>query len=796
MTWRKISRSKGRRAGLALILACSMTPAASATVFINEVFVNAPGGSESTKEFIELAGTPGMKLDGYAIALLNGAQRRQHPSSPIPPDCLDNPAITVCLPEVDEFFSLDGLRLGANGLLVIAPGLISNYPATLADTSFRADYDGSRPIWNGLLDTVGRLQNDGSNTIVLIRNRPGSTQATCPTGPCTDLRWGKDIVPDREMFRVMTTSCTSDVQFGNGNVDRGESSVDSLGCVESVSYATLDLKGASTLPNIGDDLEIIDELSYEHEDGWEYDEDDRQVNMGRTSGGLRGGNVHALGDPFGFNADCLTRVDYRTQGAGWPVPPWGGGGAGQLPGGNNWQDTATEQWVRGEVLQCISGCPGAGPVPQFFFDNAVVAIDPMMPDPDAIYDPANPGAATNQLYRTNVPLWLNDGAGTNYDFTTASSYQVMAGRVNPLAVPYIPGDSDRDGDADAADIAKLAAVFGNDNWVFSNGFEAAPESDSGDPAAQTRPWDVDHTGDNGIEPSDLQWTLNFMGNTDGRIVGRQYDSTVPSATGVTLNPSAGVTCTITASASNPCGRPLNALFIDDVIEVIVRAQVTGGANTTSGQENGVMQFVHDAIISSGGVLQFVSAQPLGAFSKTRAAYEAPQGTGGELGVRRLNGYSTSFTQGLAGPAELYKLTFRAQATGSVSITVGAAAEAKLAASTPRGVKLGHTANITADPPPAAPAPAADASVVLNRIRVENGDPVSAAYPAPISITVGATPLGDVNIDGLRNFGDVLTFVNVLLGVDTDPQRVLRSDVNCDTRANGLDIQPFIDLLLP
>ena len=52
-----------------LFAAIFCTPA-HAMVFINEVYFN-PTESDSLNEFIELMGTPGMKLDGYAIAILN-----------------------------------------------------------------------------------------------------------------------------------------------------------------------------------------------------------------------------------------------------------------------------------------------------------------------------------------------------------------------------------------------------------------------------------------------------------------------------------------------------------------------------------------------------------------------------------------------------------------------------------------------------------------------------------------------------------------------------------------------------
>jgi hypothetical protein len=760
----------------------------SATVFINEVLWNPPSGSDNAREFIELMGTPGMRLDGYAFAVISGGQRKVHPLSvsiplctdPSPPACVPLvDQLVTCTPEIDEFFSLDGLRLGPNGLLVLGRGPVGSYPNLLVDTSTRADWDnGSQPMWNGGLDTPGGMENDGSMTFMLVRRRPGDTQANCPAGNCGNLRWGKDVNNDAE-FVTLAPPDDACMNFGNGNNDKNEP--------DGNGGFTLDLKGASTPLDASDDLEIVDELSIEDDQGWEYDEDDRHVDVGSASPALLERNVHALEDPQGFTADAAARVDYRTKGNGWaPV----GGATGQMGNGNNWQDAATEQWIWGSSRSFTD--PGTSTSPPFYFSND---------------ENLNPDGLLNR--RTFVPSWLRDGSGTEYNYTTFNAlpdpppdppertalvtYEIMSGRINPLAIPVIPGDTDRDGDCDADDISKLGAVFGDDDWIFSNGFEAAPQGDSGDPATQTRPWDVDATGDNGIEPSDLQWTLNFQGDATGRIVGVRYDSTTPTppGSGVSLNSNAGTTVTISAAATNPCGHLLSSLLIGDTLELIVSAQVTAGANLTAGQENGVMQFVHDIAINTGGVLRVTNVQPLGSFAKTRASIESLQGVLGDLGVKRVNGYAVSFAQGLGSASQMYKVTLTAIAAGSAQVSIGAASEAKFAASTPRGVKIGHTLNTIADPP----APPLN-TLVLNRIRHENGDPATTVYPGPIAVTVTSSSIGDVSNNGLTDVGDILLFVNVMVGVDTDPLRVSRSDLNCDTKVNGLDIPLMVDAVLP
>lgn len=701
----------------ALALWCT----AGADVVINEVFVNPPSSLDDSREFIELMGTPGKKLEGYAIAIVNGTQQKYYPLGSIPP-------VPTVIPEVDEFFSLDGLSLGKNGLLVIGIQGSVYFPSLLSDTSFSP----WQSIWSGGLDVPGKIGNDGSITVLLVRRRPGVTQAD-PTNPL-GLRWGKDINVDYELITPVIDPQDGQPkdQFGDGCLDKGQAN--------GLGGYTLDLKGASTPSDSSDDLEIVDEFSTEHDRGWEYDTDGRHVDLDSAHPGLPERRVHALDDPAGFNPDAYSRVDYRSKGAGYaPIA----GATGQLPNGNNWQDTATEQWIRGEAA---TGSSGQGEPPHFFYSN--LPND----DPDTI-----------QPYETMVPLWLNDGAAPDYDFGADYTYQIMAGRMNPLAVPFLPGDTNRDGVADGEDIARVREVFGDDDWVFSNSF--AP-NDSGDPATQLRPWQLDQTGDNGIEPSDLQWVLNFQGSPDGRIVGVQYDSTTPSTTGVYLNSNSGVSVGVFRSVNVPSGRPIHALRVGDTVEMTVSAQVTSGANNDAGQQNGVMQFAHDVAISTGGVLRVVSVGALGAFATTRSQLQSLDGTNGDRGIRLVNGYTSSFTQGLGAASDLYRVTLEAIGLGSAQVTVAAAGEPKFAASIPRGVKVGHTDN--------------------------SGNPASANYPAGLSVSVTEQAAehwvsGKVTFQNLSVSATPPTLVNIEVYVDGNYY---------DTLPTTLGLDGTYSLLLP
>jgi hypothetical protein len=683
---------------------------AQATVFINEVLSNPPADSDYNCEFIELLGTPGKNLDGYAIAVLNGTEEKYYNAIIMPPPPF--PA-----PEIDEFISLDGLALGSNGLLVLVirnPGSFY-FPEMLPDSNW-ANWT---TLWNGGLDVPGTVNNDGSTTFLLIRNRPGRTESD-PCDP-NGLRWGKQIAHDAEYEDIGG----GNYQYGNGNLDRGGGD-------------TLDMTGLEN-SGLSDDLEIVDEVSFEDGQGWEHDTDGRHVDDGSTFDGLPHRHVHAIDDPANFNPDALSRVDYRTKGPGWAPAP---GATGEMAGGNNWHDTATEQWIRGESIPGY--LPEFGGAPVYFYLN-----DPNS-DPSAV-----------QPYDTHVPSWLYDGNTPDYNFAPYTyTYQIAAGRINPLAIPFIPGDCDRDGVCDANDIAKIAAVFGGDDWIFSNSFYDAPEGDSGDPATQTRPWDVDATGDNGIEASDLQWTLNFQSDTTGQIVGIQYDSNVPAASGVVLNSNAGVECSVSTMVSGPPGRLAN-LRVGDIVEVTVRGEVTAGANTTAGEQNGIMQYVHDVVIDVPDVLRVISAVPLGSFSKIRASLETPQGTDGDLGIDLINGYTTNFARGLAGPVGLYRVTLQAIGPGIADVTIWPAGDTRFADSTPGGLKVGHTDS--------------------------DGDPSASYYPASLAMIVFSK--ADFNQDGNVDFVDFSILGSQWLGAPHNPSADIAPDGG-DNIVNGLDLCVF------
>lgn len=67
-------------------------------------------------------------------------------------------------------------------------------------------------------------------------------------------------------------------------------------------------------------------------------------------------------------------------------------------------------------------------------------------------------------------------------------------------------------------------------------------------------------------------------------------------------------------------------------------------------------------------------------------------------------------------------------------------------------------------------------------------------PCPLTATPGVTQ-GDVDGNGSAELADLPLFINVLLGLDTDPMHVAASDTNCDGTVDGLDIQGEVAILL-
>ncbi|MFQ5429939.1 MAG: dockerin type I domain-containing protein [Phycisphaerae bacterium] len=71
--------------------------------------------------------------------------------------------------------------------------------------------------------------------------------------------------------------------------------------------------------------------------------------------------------------------------------------------------------------------------------------------------------------------------------------------------------------------------------------------------------------------------------------------------------------------------------------------------------------------------------------------------------------------------------------------------------------------------------------------------LTSAYSAPWF--AAPCPPGDPNGDGLLDGRDIHVFVRVLLGLDTNPNHVTGSDLNCDGEVGAVDLTLFVNALL-
>jgi hypothetical protein len=221
----------------------------------------------------------------------------------------------------------------------------------------------------------------------------------------------------------------------------------------------------------------------------------------------------------------------------------------------------------------------------------------------------------------------------------------------------------------------------------------------------------------------------------------RYDSPTPSTTGTFLNPNTGVMCTVSIQAAVPSGRTLNNLYLGDEVVLTVRGQVMSGANNNAGQTNGIMQFVHDFVISQSGIFSVVGSGPRASYMVTRPSLIQPVGPDQSSGLHRIHGYTRDSSAGIGSATELYEVRLRAIGLGAANVSVIPSREPKFAASTPRGLKVGHTQ--------------------------QNGNPAAANYPSPLALAVTTVPEipGDCDADRRITLADYGCFYDCFVGLE-------------------------------
>jgi hypothetical protein len=287
-------------AALSLSLAAG---SAHAQVVINEVYSNPPGSggaADDRWEYIEIYGPAGMNLTGYMVASVFGGGDPNNNDLPGP-----NPGWDVGdeVPEIDEAWTLDGLTIGSNGILVIYNnnGAGANRPSFLpplfapgtASATFIATH---LPTGDG----AGRIKNDGSATFVIVRKRPfhavnasgisvydGVAGNTIVSGPLTypsaiRYAWRKDINPDVNFNGRIDFNGSAPLTNGSGN-----------------RPAETPLQSESAAPPVGapstlEPYQMVDDVAWSNGGGKEYVRSSQQE----------------ISDTVNFNPDAVSRINY------------------------------------------------------------------------------------------------------------------------------------------------------------------------------------------------------------------------------------------------------------------------------------------------------------------------------------------------------------------------------------------------------------------------------------------------------------------------------------------------------
>jgi len=238
--------------GAGLALAC-FAGAAFGQVVINEVMENpTDAGEDEFWEYIELYGEPGTDLTGYALVLVKGGSD---------PDGNDVPNSA---PEIDEAFSLDGLTIGDNGILVIynnvagfsEVGLYVEGPFGPAGAA-SAGWDEMTNLYIPNPDPdAGNLANGDSSTYLLVRARPDYSVMDGMSLYGPGYAVAKETNPDQDF---------------NSRLD-----------FAAQGFAAVD------------PMQIVDDVAWSNNGGKEYTRDSDQE----------------ISDTPGFNPDGLSRVAY------------------------------------------------------------------------------------------------------------------------------------------------------------------------------------------------------------------------------------------------------------------------------------------------------------------------------------------------------------------------------------------------------------------------------------------------------------------------------------------------------
>jgi hypothetical protein len=414
-------------AGLAATITSTM---AHAQIVLNEVYPNPPGSGtiDDRWEYIEIYGPAGMNLTGYLVASVFGGGDPDSDNIPGPLPAGWDGGDEVA--EIDEAWSLDGLTIGSNGLLVIYNNAQSSLarPMFAPGTNFATFQVSHCPT----TDVGGRVKNDGSATFTLVRKRPfhalnasgvslydGVLATTITNGPLTypsNIRyaWRKDVNPDVDFNgRIDFNGIGSLLLGGNAPAEIG---------VNSERAATPAVGG----PKFLEPYQMVDDIAWSNGGGKEYV---------RSS-------QNEISDTAAFNPDAASRVRYlgSNPNAGHVFV------AGEMKPSR----IADEEFIYGDVLDT-----GPQSLPLISYNAAPLIGGPTDPN----------GPTYNILGQLDAQgtYLLNDINLTGFQLTPGNFNDVDStgvGGINITQFRFVTGDFNFDGVVNCDDKAIIEANLG------------------------------------------------------------------------------------------------------------------------------------------------------------------------------------------------------------------------------------------------------------------------------------------------------------------------------------------------
>lgn len=420
------------KSALALALVAGLVAtAANAQVVLNEVYPNPPGSGtiDDRWEYIEIYGPAGMNLTGYMVASVFGGGDPDGDDVPGPLPAGWDGGDEVA--EIDEAWTLDGLTIGSNGLLVLYNNAQTSLarPMFAAGTNFATFQTSHCPT----TDVGGRVKNDGSSTFTLVRKRPfhavnaggvsvydGVVATSIVNGPLTypgaiRYAWRKDINPDVDFNGRIDFDGIGSLLNGGGSpaVEVG---------VNSERPATPAVGNPWTL----EPYQMVDDVAWSNGGGKEYVRSSQQE----------------ISDTSGFNPDAVSRVRY------FGTNPQAGHVyvAGEMKPSR----MADEEFIYGDVFD-------SGPQGQPLVSYNV----PFVGGPTDVNGPTY--NVTGQLDAGGAYL-LNDINLTGYKLTPGGFNDVDSTGVGGIAITqfrFVAGDFNFDGVVSCEDKSLIEASVGS-----------------------------------------------------------------------------------------------------------------------------------------------------------------------------------------------------------------------------------------------------------------------------------------------------------------------------------------------